>query len=199
MAKVLVLGNDPQINQINFSRLSPGLLTLGVNRIWLKHLPNYFFFNDPEISRELEKNPETLAKLRQNSTIFSSDWLNREKVHQVPAWVRVYQRRNKYVFPDSVTTAIDLFNTNIIGDCTFYLAGVSLKWQQPSHFWEQLNYQANHSPTQEWYSPRFKKILQNFDRLKSLGIKLISVHPDSELNKVLRYENIENLYRRNLH
>lgn len=197
--KVLVLGNDPQINRINFDRLSPSVLTLGVNRIWLKHTPNYFFFNDFEIARELEKNPEDLAKLRQHSTIFSSDWLSREKSYNIPSWVRVYHRQNKYSFPDSVSTAIHLFNYHLVKNCIFYVAGVSLKWQTPSHFWLKMNYSSSHVPTNEWYEPRFKKILQNFTMMKNMGINVVSVHPDSELNKVMRYENIENLYQRRLH
>jgi hypothetical protein len=49
--KVLVLGNDPQINDIEFDRLDKNIITLGINRIWLKYIPDYFFFNDYEIAQ----------------------------------------------------------------------------------------------------------------------------------------------------
>lgn len=77
--KILVLGNDPQINQIDFSRLDPSVITLGVNRIWLKHIPNFFFFNDFEILKELETKPEVVKALVSKSQCFSSDWLNNSK------------------------------------------------------------------------------------------------------------------------
>ena len=68
--KVLVLGNDPQINDIDFSRLNKNVVTLGINRIWLKHIPDYFFFNDYEIAQELNNNPEVLAKIQTECTVF---------------------------------------------------------------------------------------------------------------------------------
>lgn len=193
-ARILVLGNDPQINQIDFSRLSPDVITLGVNRIWLRHLPNYFFFNDIEIARELEKNPQMLDQLSKTSVIFSSDWLVRAGSRKIPAWVKVIPRKNRMVFPDSVSTSIEIFNSSFLKDCTYYVAGVSLKWQTPSHFWTNLDYSSQHLPSSEWYVPRFKKIIDKFKGLQRMGLNIISVHPDSELNHIFRYENIENLY-----
>lgn len=70
MAKVLVLGNDPQINSIDFEKIHPNIVTLGVNRIWLKFIPNYFFFSDLIISNELSRYPEKLEELKRNSTIY---------------------------------------------------------------------------------------------------------------------------------
>lgn len=199
MNKVLVLGNDPQINSIRFDQLSPGIKTLGVNRIWLKYFPDYFFFNDMDIARELEQNPETLVHLKQKSTIFSSDWLRREKTNRIPTWVKVYERQNKMLFPDSVSTAISLYRLHYDSRCTFYIAGVALKWQDPSHFWKKdtpLPSGVGHSLDNKWYDPRFEKMEQGFRRLKALGMDLVSVHPNSKLNSFLRYEGIDNLYSR---
>ena len=128
--KILVLGNDPQINQIDFGRLDPSVITLGVNRIWLKHIPNFFFFNDFEILKELEMQPEVVKALVLKSQCFSSDWLNKSgKIKNLPDWVKVYNQHNKKSLPDSVTTAISIFKSRYLNyrTATFYVAGVSLE------------------------------------------------------------------------
>jgi hypothetical protein len=198
--KILVLGNDPQINSIEFNRLDPGIITLGVNRIWLKHIPNFFFFNDCEIIDELNLVPETLAKLRSCSTIFSSDWLRygaKRRGTNLPSWTRVIDRTQLNTFADSVSTSISIFHRHFLksSDYTFYVAGVSLLWQEPSHFWKSIEYSnAKNKNDREWYDPRFNRIETNFRNLKNLGINIISVNPNSRLNKIFRYENIGNLY-----
>jgi len=197
--RILVLGNDPQINEIAFSRLDPEIKTLGVNRIWLKHIPNYFFFNDREILRELAKLPDAVRALSSKSQCFSSDWLLHPRSQQlaVPNWLKVYNRQKKNSFPDSVTTAMALFRTQYLKgiDVTFYVAGVSLRWSNPSHFWKELDYSALNQHGQEWYDRRFKLVLENFKKLPIPREKIVSVHPESLLNKYYRYEGIENLYR----
>jgi len=194
--KILVLGNSPHINQIDFTRLPSNVITLGTNRIWLKHAPNYFFFNDYEIIKELNLHPEKLAQLRQNSNIFSSDWLRRTKGHSIPNWIKIYDRPNKRRYPDSVTTAIELLKLNFFkaDQVTFYIAGVSLRWSEPSHFWKELEYAGLNSNDEKWYAPRFEKMLENFKYLRDLQYNIISVTPESNLNKLFRYENIDNLY-----
>lgn len=201
--KVLVLGNDPQINDIDFSRLNKNVITLGINRIWLKHIPNYFFFNDPEILQELNNNPEVLAKIQTECTVFSSDWLMtqlKRRNKTVPNWISTHNRPNQSRFADSVTTAIELFRANFqnTSNITFYVAGVSLRWQEPSHFWKYADYASLNNHGKEWYTPRFEKILDSFKYLKNLKYNIVSVHPESNLNKLFRFENIENLYSKEL-
>jgi len=195
--KILILGNDPQINRINFERLDPAVETLGVNRIFLAHIPTYFFFHDIEIARELEQQPQYLEQIKQKSKTFSSEWILRNKGKHLD-WVKIYHRSHlhKNSFPDSITTAIRLLSDNIIDHTkyVFYIAGVSLTWNNPSHFWKELNYSALNRHDQEWYDPRFAKIIENFRRLKNSRFDLVSVTPGSQLNKYLRYEAVENLY-----
>jgi hypothetical protein len=197
--KVLVLGNDPQINTIDFDRLDPSVITLGLNRIWLKYLPNYLFFHDFHIVLELMRNPEKLAQLQASSKIFSSTWLYKKNVNmKAPSWISdVYPIPNKGQFPDSATNAIQLFSNNLSNGqpIRFYLAGISLKWQEPSHFWKELEYNSMNFAKEDWYFPRFNMMFDNFKKLKTLNYKIISVTPNSKLNKIFRYENIENLYR----
>ena len=194
--KVLVLGNSPQINQINFEKLDPTIITLGVNRIWLKHEPTYFFFHDSAILSELNQYPEKLSSLRDKSVIFSSDWLKKNKSSNYPDWIEQYRRTNKGRFPDSVTTSIQILSRQILksNNITFYVAGTTLIWNEPSHFWKELEYPSLNQADSKWYVPRFNAILSNFKYLKSRNYDIVSVTPNSQLNKVFRYENIENLY-----
>lgn len=198
--KVLVLGNSPQINQIEFNLLHDDVITLGINRIWLKYIPNYFFFHDLIISNELQASPEDLAKLIQHSTIFSSDWIKKNNKNVIPKWTKVYSRPKARQFPDSASLSIQLFSKNIMPDSniTFYIAGVPLCWQEPSHFWKELEFSANSVGDKSWYDVRFPLMLQNFKSLKSSGYDIVSVTPNSALNKIFRYESIGNLYKRGL-
>ena len=199
--RVLLLGNDPQINSIEFDRLAPDVVTLGLNRIWLKHIPNYLFFNDFHILKELENLPEIRSNLIQNSTVYSSDWLyHTVNKKSVPPWVKVHNRINRSRFPDSATTALSLFTQMYSNrqSITYYIAGVSLLWQEPSHFWKELDYSSLNQYDRTWYSTRFLKMFENFRILKNTGISAVSVHPASALNKIFRYESIDTLYKRKL-
>ena len=73
-------------------------------------------------------------------------------------------------------------------------SGVSLNWSQKSHFWKEMEYDSLNTHGQDWYSLRFNKMFDNFRTLKARGFRMISVNPNSRLNKFCRYENIENLY-----
>ena len=195
--KILVLGNGISINDIDFSRLDPNIQTFGVNRIWLKHLPTYYFFHDIHILRELESNHILRSKLISNSICYSSDWINKNEV-TTPNWLRKYPRKNRRQFPDSVSTGLGIVGNHILSgklsDYTFYMAGIDLKWSDPSHFWKTMNYDSLNTHDKKWYDPRFIKMFENIRNLKNTGYTMISVTPDSMLNKMMRYENVANLY-----
>jgi hypothetical protein len=201
LKKILVLGNSPHINEIEFDRLDPRIKTIGVNRIWLKHLPDYFFFNDNDIVEELNRpeNEISRIKLTQRSLCYSSMWIRKSIVGTVPHWLRVYPISDRTVFPDSVSNSIRIFKDNIMrgepmSDYVFYIAGVELSWSEPSHFWKQDGYKGINNKDREWYDRRFNAIFNNFIRLKDSGINMVSVTPGSRLNKIMRYENVSNLY-----
>lgn len=201
LKKILVLGNSPHINEIEFDRLDPNIKTIGVNRIWLKHFPNYFFFNDNDIIEELNRPENEINRIRltQRSLCYSSTWIRKSIVGTIPPWLRVYPISDRTVFPDSVSNSIRIFRENIMrgepmDQCVFYIAGVELNWTEPSHFWKQDGYRGINSKDRDWYDRRFTAIFNNFVRLKNSGINMISVTPGSRLNKIMRYENISNLY-----
>ena len=197
--RILVLGNDPQINSINFKKLAPDVITLGVNRIWMAHIPHYYFFHDIEITKELSWYPDTLVKLKSQSTCYTSDWLisqTRKNRQAVPNWAKVFPRVDRFSFPDSICTSLALFNRHyMIGTPrVYYIAGVSLKWQEPSHFWKKPGVESMNTHSADWYHIRFDKMLDNFRKLKIGGMNFISVNPNSRINSMCRYESINTLY-----
>lgn len=199
--KILVLGNGPQINDIDFSRLDPTITTIGVNRIWLRYIPDYFYFHDYPILRELNEdaNEITRIKLIDQSECYSSEWLKRSIQGPIPNWLRVHTMRDRSAFPDSVSNAVRIFRDNHIkhspsSDYQFYFAGVNLKWTDPSHFWKSENHNFSNKHDRNWYDVRFDRMYSNFEKMKNLDYKMISVTPNSRLNKLMRYESIGNLY-----
>jgi hypothetical protein len=195
--KILVLGNGISINDIDFSKLDPSIQTFGVNRIFLKHFPTYYFFHDADIITELNRDHITRSKLIANSIIYSSDWIDRSGI-STPHWLRKYPRKMRKQFPDSISTGLGILGKDIlpgkISDYVFYMAGINLKWSDPSHFWKTLEYKSLNKHNREWYDIRFQKMIKNIGDLKVVGYNMISVTPDSMLNKMMRYENISNLY-----
>jgi len=200
MNKILVIGNDSSINDIDFSQIDSKVITIGTNRAWLKLIPNYLFFHDVKIFQELNNDIESLNELKHNCKFISSDWLKtrctKEKVTP-PAYTTIYNRPNRYKFVDCVTNAIEIYDRYIsnTSENTYYVAGVSLTWKTPSHFWkkEQVNGIGN-TLGPAWYEPRFKRIYENFEDLRRKKFNIISVSPGSKINKLLRYEHIGNLY-----
>jgi hypothetical protein len=144
------------------------------------------------------RNPEKLAQLQYKSKIFSSTWLYKRNLGMTaPEWIsHVFQIPSKGRFLDSASTAIQLYSNNFTDGppVTFYLAGISLTWQEPSHFWKEIEYDGLNKAGAEWYNPRFSLMFDNFKYLKALKYNIVSCTPNSALNKVFRYENIENLY-----
>jgi hypothetical protein len=122
---------------------------------------------------------------------------SRKSKWTIPEKIQIFDRKDKSRFPDSVTCAIELFSNKIKKEYSivFYIAGVSLIWKEPSHFWKDSDIECLNTHDSSWYEPRFNKILDNFKRLKSLGYSIISVHPESRLNKVFTTIDIESLYR----
>lgn len=199
--KVLLIGNDPNVNNIDFSKIDPDVIKVGTNRAWLKVIPNYLFFHDPKIFLELDNNKDRLSELIKHTNIISSDWLNvncsKLKI-KPPEYTKIYNRPNKKKYVDCVTTAIDILERNKFSkrNTIFYIAGVSLTWKTPSHFWKNnpINGIGN-TNGKKWHEKRFDLTLQNFKILKSRGFNIVSMTPASKINKMFRYENIENLYR----
>ena len=198
MHNILVLGNGPDINNIDFDKIKSSVRTFGVNRIWLKHLPTYYFFHDIDIYKEISN--DIKLNLIKNSSTFTSDWLRPKLKNNT--WISPYFRFNRRSFPDSVTTGLHILKNNIlqqdISKYTFYFAGINLNWTDPSHFWKDKKYKTHKSLNRlnnDWYNSRFDKMFLNFKLLKSYGFNCISVTPDSRLNTIMPFRDISVLYK----
>lgn len=200
LKRVLVIGNDPSINEIEFDRIDPSIVTVATNRAWLKLIPDYLFFHDIAILNELKKNKSVLGELMKNSKLITSDWLKiqcvRNKV-DFPKSVRLYHRPNRYKYVDCVSTAIEILDRYVYKEdfIEYYIAGVSLTWKNPSHFWKIDPIKGiGNTRGPSWYNPRFDRTYSNFVDLKSKKFKIKSVTPSSRLNKIFQYVNVGNLY-----
>jgi hypothetical protein len=199
--KILVIGNDPTVNEIDFSKINDEVITLGTNRIWLKLTPDFLFFHDVKIFKEIENNEESFIDLKKNTNIITSDWLKincRKSKVQFPNYAKLYHRPDRHKFVDCVSTSIEIMDRYILSKrrpVTYYVAGVSLKWSNPSHFWKTHRKNGiGNNGNRSWYEPRFNRMYRNFEMLKKKGFNIISVTPGSRLNKLFRYESIGNLY-----
>ena len=198
--KLLLIGNDPTIEYIDFPRIQKDIITVGTNRAWLKTIPNYLFFHDQKIFQELDENVNRLNQLKAHTKIISSDWLEincKRTGLQVPNYTTIYERPNKTKYVDCVTTAIDILERDKFKkrDTIFYVAGVSLTWKTPSHFWKKNPIEGiGNTNDRDWHNKRFQMTFTNFENLKKRGFNIVSVTPDSKINKIFRYENIGNLY-----
>lgn len=203
--RVLILGNSPEINDINFKKINKDVVTIGINRIFLKFIPDFLFFNDHDIMQELinKKDEINLKKLK----CVSSDWIYaqerknrklkeiRKKFNELCPYYKIYSRKDVFKFPDSCSTAIQIFDDYYFKNVpkTYYMAGVKLKWEEKSHFWKGEYKESLNDKDKNWYTPRFEKIYQNFKSL-NFSKNLISVTPNSKLNTIMSYQNIDVFY-----
>lgn len=195
---VLILGNDKNLDEITQDNLPDGFITIGINRSFLKVKTDFLFFNDIEIFQELIRHGYDFNKTK----VISSDWLHWTskrcgkyrmlRPYLNPGKIKVFSRINTLKYPDSVTTAIDIFNKYIYNDSstydtTYYIAGTSLTYdKKQNHFWTG-KYGTFNNKNEEWYVLRFEKTYDNFKKLKNSGVKIVSVTPNSKINNLFQY------------
>jgi hypothetical protein len=202
--KILILGNDHNINDIDFDRIRKNrkLITIGLNRIWHKFIPDYLFFNDIIILHELMKKPEIFGKCKLITSQYiykkGTNHLVDQLVHE--GKLKVYKKVIKSKSNYSSVSAITIAQTRIFPQkhCTFYLAGISLQYNPLlNHFWEDKKRKTmieDKHLTANWHIPR---LYDQTNILKSLKDKytIISVTPKSRLNGYYEYQNIKSLYK----
>lgn len=199
MKKVLVLGNSNHLNSINFNKLDKNITTIGVNRIWYKFIPDYFVFSDMEIYKELI-NQKAFEKLK-NSKIITTEWFNRKNKNITNKLLQDKQIKSYKIFPyikfpDSVCSAIYIYHSFLRRHTKirYYIAGVDLYYTpNKNHFWTG-EYTTTNNNGKEWYEPRFKWMFENYMKFKQSGLDIVSVNPNSELNKLFPKKDIKELY-----
>ena len=198
---ILILGNSSDINDFNFDLLKnkrSNLIVAGVNRIWLKYIPDFLYFSDHIILKELEQS----TNIVNNTNILTTSYIyrgniyynNNDLINTLKQYkVSVFPKINGYC--DSVSWLIRLLKYNIYKnyDCTFYVFGVTLNIQnlyQKKHFYKgfiNLNIQN--------YDRLFKRAMNNFLQLKKEKTNIISLTPNSKLNNHFNYIELNDFYK----
>ena len=195
---VIVFGNDKNLLNININNMPTGYKTIGINRSWLHMHTDYLFFNDMSILIELIRSGKHENDLK-HMDLIASDWLietakRNNQFHILKPYmrkniVRIFDRVDRTKFPDSVTTALEIFNKYIYQstDVNYFIAATSLTYDdKKNHFWSN-DYSAVNSYDKKWYDEKFPLILNNFNELKKQDYKIYSVSKDSKINDVFEY------------
>jgi len=197
--KILILGNDKNLTNLDINKIPDNIITIGINRTWLHCKTDYLFFNDVDILLELIESNADLKSMN----LVCSDWLvhaSNNKHHRLTSKLirsgelKLFNRIDRSKYPDSTSTAIDIFDKYIFGNKRFetmyYIYAVSLSYDDnKNHFWSNVHDTRNpHDNNPNWYNDRFKKVEANFLSLKNKGFNLISLTNNSKLNQFLDYK-----------
>jgi hypothetical protein len=205
--KILIIGNDHNMNDINFAKLKRNtkLVTIGLNRIWHKYIPDYLFFSDIIILHELMKHPDIFEKCN----LVTSNRIYRKKNSHVlidklvaDGKLQVFAKGIRVNSNYSAINAIGIAKVHLFpnDNCKFYLAAMSLRYNPKlNHFWEKKRSVVRtlkpHQLTAKWYIPRLNEQFLILRNLKGI-YNIISVTPNSQLNGPYNYKNIKQLYKK---
>jgi hypothetical protein len=204
---IIVVGNDKYADQFDYQKIknssqNPDLV--GVNRMFYIYNPDYLFFHDLDVLREMIDYPINFNEYN----LISTDWLKQglenkstllqNKVHELEqsGILNVY-KRTVHKFPDSVTNAIRIASNYLYPDYDlhFYVVAVSLKWDNTrSHFWRG-KYNTYNNKHRKWYEARFKNMFRNFQALKKEKYNIYNCTPNSRLNDLFKFKRIEKFYK----
>lgn len=181
MINIIVLGNDPEINDIDFNLFkNKNCIISGVNRIFYKTPVDYLLFLDNILIQELENFNFCNTKLITNQYNLKNDNIEYyEKKY-------LHKKFNEIIhIEDDIPSKFDIFGsicTLILAfkyyifynkEITFYLLGTTLKYQSAanSHFWKSSSYNKyrsniHNSHDHAWYHPRLQKIMYSIKMLK---------------------------------
>lgn len=194
---VFIFGNDASIENISFDeidilRKNNKIITAGVNRIWLKHLPDYFFFMDHPIPQELYKalNNKKISYDQINNMNIITSSHNIRKSDDYMNFINEFDcklyKLNKLNSVNNLIWYMYHENPNRI----FYINGVSLQWNEKHHFWCNKKYsEYGNNKSEFWTMKRFNKSLEIFKDMYNNGIKMISLTRNSRLNNIIPYQD----------
>jgi len=201
--RVLILGNDKTLNDLKNVKFKDDVVIVGINRAHEIIKTNYTFFSDFVIFNEIYKKENGDLKKIKEYNLVASNWINRHGKNVTKKWeqqnlIKIHNRQNEQAFPDSVTFGIEYFNNLFKGNVTFFVYGVSLQYDKiENHFWTN-KISNNRDPvqlTKAWCEPRYKKTYENFNKLKKENINIISVSKNSKINKLFKYQDINDLIK----
>ena len=193
MNKFLILGTGEDINDIDFTRLDSDFITAGVNRIFYKYIPDYYYVYDLDIIQDLI--PDEIEHI----------YTHPDKLYQAASLKKNYKQNfttyyDKNYTPEyqvngkrfdcghgSVNYLIRMLNNLIYpsDDNKFYLCGVPLL-EDVGHFYEDDKTTTNQKVLDRFYN--------DFLRMKSLNYNIVSLMEKSKLNDIFPIEKKEVLY-----
>jgi hypothetical protein len=206
MKHILLFGNGPEINNIDFESLdyvrngNSDIVTAGVNRIWRRYMPDYFFFIDGDIVREL------IAKSVQRpegSEWFSSDFLFKNEGRpgtpdETEQFYEYFQTNSIHLLPrpwqhtrrlNSMLWSIIYLNKFIFfkEKCRFYLFATPLRIVEKDdhHFWAK-DTDTIYQLTPDRMEGYFRSHVRGLQELSSAGYDIYSATADSLANNYLQ-------------
>lgn len=193
--KILILGNGADINDIDFSRVDSSFITAGVNRIYKKHIPEYYFIYDlKDIVPEL---PDTVTNIHTVKNKYEE--LLRDNTKDLTNKTFIINEYNNYskVFNihdavldcnfSAVNYLIRLLDDIIYKDDInyFYICGCPLL-ESVGHFYDES---INATPQKT-----LDNIYKDFLRLAYKKYNMISLMKQSKLNNILPVYDKDILY-----
>ena len=199
---ILILGNSSDINDFNFDLLKnkdSNLIVAGVNRIWFKYIPDYLYFSDHLILKELEQSNNIVN----DTNIITTSYIYRRNIYyDNNTLIKTLQKYNINVYPkingycDSVSWLIQVLNNYIFKNykCTFYVFGVTLNIE--NLYYKKHFYKGFIKLDVQHYDRLFKRAIDNFKKLKQEKYNIISLTPQSKLNNYFNYMDLDKFYNK---
>lgn len=190
----LMIGNDSTLEELNYNRILNNIVTVSVNRTWMIFMPDIMYIIDgvifTEIKNKIDNNEIDYIDFK-NTIIFYNFYLEDE--HK-----ELLDRLNSYpinISRDNSIYAITKLLMKFYSKAKFYFYAMRLKYhKEKNHFWNNYEGILNNR-TKEWEIEKLNKSFLKFKNLNdNSSQEMISVMKDSQLNKVLKVENIEKIY-----
>jgi hypothetical protein len=205
MNKFLVIGTGSDINDIDFKRIDKSFITAGVNKVYKKVIPDYFYIYDLK-DVLVDPNKNHLELPDEIKTVYCTP----DKLYEYFYQTRNYKQHFCTYYDKDYTPEFNLHGKTY--ECNhssinylmralndylyageeniFYMIGVPLL-ERIGHFYDDID---KPIPTTQKMLDRF---YNDFIRLKDLGYKIISLMTESRLNDLFPKENIEIIYGAN--
>lgn len=199
MNKFLILGTGADINDIDFDRIDDSFITAGVNRIYEKFIPEYYYIYDlkdvlikdgiavslPEGIHTICTHPDKLYEYMSKRKNYKQNFFT----YYDPLYTATFTHNgDEYECnQSSINYLIRMLNDRFFsgGDNVFFLAGVPLL-ESVGHFY---------SGTGKTTQVVLNRFYNDFIRLKNLGYNIFSIMKESKLNDLFPTEDINMIYK----
>ena len=190
----LILGNGADINELDFDKISESFITGGVNRIFYKFIPDFYYVYDLiNIMQDFPIKNYCLMTHNSKLSEYMRENVNNTNIFScfpVPEYTEEFNINGQdYKCNHSaVNMLIRILNDYIYcdDDNYFYICGVPLL-ESEGHFYDES---INSTPQKV-----LDKIYNDFIRLKHKGYNIISLMEKSKLNDLFTVESKEILYK----